>query len=57
MRSHPSWAKSLQVLQQFGLQQWRRNKLQSYIQWKRMNKGKPIEFMQQAHEAASEALE
>ncbi len=57
IRSHPGWAKSLQVLQQFGLQQWRRNKLRSYIQWKHMNEGKPIEFMRQAHAAASEALE
>ncbi len=33
------------------------NKLWSYIQWKCMNEGKPIKFIQQAHAAASKALE
>jgi len=55
--SHPGWPKALRVLQQFGLQMWRRDKLRSYMRWKHKNKDKSAEFMLQAHEAASDALQ
>jgi len=57
MRLHPGWSKALRVLQQFGLQMWRCDKLCSYVRWKHKNKDKSAEFMSQAHEAASDALQ
>jgi len=55
--AHPGWIKAMKVFQQLGLQRWRRDKLRSYVQWKRKNQDKPVEFLAQAHEAAREALE
>jgi len=55
--AHPGWSKAVRVLQQVGLQRWRHDKLRSYIWWKWKNQDKPADFMAQAHEAASEALE